>query len=67
MTLKRYKRHYKLRTKHNSTKSELAAAVAKHFSSLPSTDPMETISFFIYAVKNQGLSQSSLFLKDLAR
>jgi len=52
--LKRYKRHYKLRTKHNSTKSELAAAIAKHFA-LQNISEMETISFFVYAVKNQGI------------
>jgi len=50
--LKRYKRHYKLRTKHNSSKSELATAVARHFSAQNAPE-METISFFVYAVKNQ--------------
>ena len=32
-TLKRYKRHYRLKTRQNVTKTELALAVAKHFAS----------------------------------
>ena len=30
-TLKRYKRHYRLKTRQNVTKTELALAVARHF------------------------------------
>ncbi|EFA80129.1 hypothetical protein PPL_06951 [Heterostelium album PN500] len=33
--LKRYKKHYRLKTKHNSTKDELASAVRLHFDGLP--------------------------------
>ena len=51
--LKRYKRHYRVRTKHNSTKAELVQAITRHFASQPVMD-MDSISFFIYAVKNQG-------------
>ena len=32
-TLKRYKRHYRLKTRQNVTKTELAVAVARHFAS----------------------------------
>jgi len=63
-TLKRYKRHYKLRTKHNSNKTELAATVSKHFSSQAVLE-METISFFVYAVKNQGIDDDLWCLKQL--
>ena len=42
-----------MRTKHNSTKAELAQAIARHFASQPAME-MDSIAFFIYAVKNQG-------------
>lgn len=51
--LKRYKGHYKLRTKHNATKAELAAAIARHFASQPVTE-LDSITYFVYAVRNQG-------------
>eukprot|EP00966_Prymnesium_polylepis_P146280 3378968-Prymnesium_polylepis.1 len=44
-TLKRYKRHYRLKTRQNVTKTELAMAVAKHFSS-QTVDEADTISLF---------------------
>ena len=47
-TLKRYKRHYRLKTRQNVTKTELALAVAKHFAS-QTVDEADTISLFMCA------------------
>jgi histone deacetylase complex subunit SAP30 len=51
--LKRYKRHYRVRTKHNPTKAELAQSIARHFAALPVLET-DAIPYFLYAVKNQG-------------
>ncbi len=44
-TLKRYKNHFKLRIKHNSSKAELVQAISKHFHSLQ-IDTQDTITMF---------------------
>ena len=49
-TLKRYKRHYRLNTRQNLTKTELALAVAKHFAS-QTVDEADTISLFMYSAR----------------
>lgn len=49
-TLKRYKRHYRLKTRQNVTKTELSMAVAKHFAS-QSVDEADTISLFMYSAR----------------
>eukprot|EP01135_Chromosphaera_perkinsii_P006682 Nk52_evm84s554 gene=Nk52_evmTU84s554 len=53
--LKRYKRHYKLPTRHNLNKSELVDAILKHFQAQPVSE-MESVSLFVYTVKN-GLNK----------
>ena len=63
-TLKRYKRHYRLKTRQNVTKTELALAVAKHFAS-QSVDEADTISLFMYSARyafatNGSRSRASL-------
>ena len=54
-TLKRYKRHYRLKTRQNVTKTELALAVAKHFAS-QTVDEADTISLFMYSARAGTLS-----------
>ena len=66
-TLKRYKRHYRLKTRQNVTKTELALAVAKHFAS-QTVDEADTISLFMYSARyafasggqSRGQNRSSL-------
>ncbi len=53
-TLKRYKRHYRLKTRQNVTKTELALAVAKHFAS-QTVDEADTISLFMYSARAGSL------------
>ena len=53
-TLKRYKRHYRLKTRQNVTKSELSLAVAKHFAS-QTVDEADTISLFMYSARAGSL------------
>mmetsp|Transcript_45046 Transcript_45046/g.108084 ORF Transcript_45046/g.108084 Transcript_45046/m.108084 type:complete len:146 (-) Transcript_45046:216-653(-) len=53
-TLKRYKRHYRLKTRQNVTKTELALAVAKHFAS-QHVDEAETIQLFVYSARSSTL------------
>mmetsp|Transcript_44191 Transcript_44191/g.116126 ORF Transcript_44191/g.116126 Transcript_44191/m.116126 type:complete len:141 (+) Transcript_44191:30-452(+) len=53
-TLKRYKRHYRLKTRQNVTKPELALAVAKHFAS-QTVDEADTISLFMYSARAGNL------------
>lgn len=50
--LKRYKRSYKLRTRHNSSKSELVMAVQKHFASMP-VNEVAIIETFLDTINNQ--------------
>eukprot|EP01127_Copromyxa_protea_P021344 TRINITY_DN7306_c0_g1_i2.p1 TRINITY_DN7306_c0_g1~~TRINITY_DN7306_c0_g1_i2.p1 ORF type:complete len:101 (+),score=4.21 TRINITY_DN7306_c0_g1_i2:36-305(+) len=53
-SLKRYKRHYRLRTKHTRPDDEeLYAVVVRHFASseVPSQD--ETLEAFLFNVKNE--------------
>lgn len=57
-TLKRYKRHYRLKTRQNVTKTELALAVAKHFAS-QTVDEADTISLFMYSARYAFASQGS--------
>ena len=54
-TLKRYKRHFRLKTRQNATKTELALAVAKHFAST-TVDEADTIGLFMY-VSSYGKMQ----------
>eukprot|EP00128_Syssomonas_multiformis_P011984 Colp12_sorted_trinity150504_noHs@6059 len=49
--LKRYKRHFKLATRHNMNKVELVQAVAKHFKALELPEP-DTLATFIQMVKS---------------
>ncbi|MDP2439734.1 MAG: histone deacetylase complex subunit SAP30 Sin3-binding domain-containing protein [archaeon] len=44
--LRRYKRHFKIRTKHNIPRSEMLSAVQRHSSSLV-VDPRQVIDTFI--------------------
>ena len=53
-TLKRYKKHYRLKTRQNVTKTELALAVAKHFASTH-VDEAETIQLFMYSARHSTL------------
>ena len=52
--LKKYKREYKLKTRHNSTKAELVIAVSKHFTTFSISNEAEIIEAFIETVNNQG-------------
>mmetsp|Transcript_33052 Transcript_33052/g.92548 ORF Transcript_33052/g.92548 Transcript_33052/m.92548 type:complete len:97 (-) Transcript_33052:198-488(-) len=47
--LKRYKKHFRVRMKHNPTKADLVAAVTKHFAELQ-YDPHETITTFTHKI-----------------
>lgn len=58
-TLKRYKRHYRLKTRQNVTKTELATAVAKHFAS-QTVDEADTISLFMYSARAGGLDLAAV-------
>jgi len=49
--LKRYKKYYKLKTKHNSSKAELASAVRTHFDCMPVNEG-EIIENFMFKVKS---------------
>lgn len=50
-TLKRYKRRYRLKVRHNPTKLELVAAIHSHFGSYK-VEEAEVFDFFTYAAKN---------------
>mmetsp|Transcript_2169 Transcript_2169/g.2877 ORF Transcript_2169/g.2877 Transcript_2169/m.2877 type:complete len:104 (+) Transcript_2169:41-352(+) len=50
--LKRYKRNYKLKTRHNSTKAELVQAVTKHFATVV-VNEVEIIEMFLEAISTQ--------------
>ena len=54
-TLKRYKRHFRPKTRQNVTKTELALAVAKHFAS-QTVDEADTISLFMYSARAGSLT-----------
>ena len=64
-TLKRYKRHYRLKTRQNVTKTELALAVAKHFAS-QTVDEADTISLFMYSARYAFATQGSRQRASLA-
>ena len=64
-TLKRYKRHYRLKTRQNVTKTELALAVAKHFAS-QTVDEADTISLFMYSARYAFASHGSRSRASLA-
>lgn len=51
-TLKRYKKVYRLKTRQNVTKADLAAACAKDFAGRI-VDEAETINNFLYHVQEQ--------------
>jgi len=53
-TLKRYKRHYRLKTRQNVTKTELSAAISKHFAA-QTVDEADTISLFMYSARANNL------------
>ena len=57
-TLKRYKRHYRLKTRQNVTKTELSLAVAKHFAS-QTVDEADIISLFMYSARYALASQNN--------
>ena len=59
VTLKRYKRHYRLKTRQNVTKTELALAVAKHFAS-QTVDEADTISLFMYSARAGSLDLAAV-------
>lgn len=54
-TLKRYKRHFRLKTRQNVTKTELALSVAKHFAAT-TVDEADTISLFMYQARAGNLT-----------
>jgi len=56
--LKRYKKHYRLKTRHNSTKAELANAVRLHFENVH-VNEFEVIDIFLMKVKTNGGSTGS--------
>jgi histone deacetylase complex subunit SAP30 len=58
-TLKRYKRHYRLKTRQNVTKTELALAVSKHFAS-QTVDEADTISLFMYSARAGSLDLAAV-------
>ena len=58
VALKRYTKHYRLKTKHNSSKAELANAVKLHFESTHVNEG-EVIDIFLMKVKTTGSPQSS--------
>lgn len=51
--LKKYKKRYRLKTRHNSTKADLAHAVKLHYDSL-NVDEYEVIELFVMKVKNMS-------------
>jgi histone deacetylase complex subunit SAP30 len=51
--LKRYKRTFKLRTRHNSTKVELIAAITKHFTTLH-VNEVEIIEAFLETMNSNN-------------
>jgi histone deacetylase complex subunit SAP30 len=55
VALKKYKRTYKLRVRHNCTKAELVTAVTKHFATLP-VNEIEIIESFLETLNNQEYS-----------
>ena len=57
-TLKRYKKVYRLKTRQNVTKSDLASACAKDFASRV-VDEAETINNFLYYVQEQRDNQAA--------
>jgi len=55
--LKRYKRSYKLRTRHNSSKTELVTAITKHFATIP-VNEVEIIELFLETVNTATAGKS---------
>jgi len=55
--LKRYKKFYRLKTRHNSTKAELANAVRVHFDNV-NVDEFEVIDVFLMKVKTSSSENS---------
>jgi len=51
-TLKRYKKHYKLKPKHRTTKAELVTIVNKHFAQMKVKE-QDVIEDFIHALKTR--------------
>jgi len=51
--LRRYKRHYRLKTRHNSSKAELANAVKQHYDTMQLNE-VETIELFLVKAKSQA-------------
>ncbi|CAD7090109.1 unnamed protein product [Hermetia illucens] len=52
-TLRRYKRHYKVSTRPNMNKAQLADTIMKHFKTIPIKEK-EIITYFIYMVKSNS-------------
>ncbi|PRP86623.1 hypothetical protein PROFUN_05102 [Planoprotostelium fungivorum] len=57
--LRKYRRTFKLRTRQNSTKSELVSAVAKHSSTMVVIE-MEVIQQFLEALNNSDFTSFEL-------
>ncbi|KAL5275084.1 SAP30L family protein [Megaselia abdita] len=54
-TLRRYKKHFKIPTRPNMNKAQLACSISKHFRTIPIREK-EIITYFIYMVKS-GLNK----------
>jgi len=54
VALKRYKKHYRLKTKTNSSKAELAHAVRLHFENMLHVNEGEVIDIFLMKVRTTG-------------
>ena len=52
-TLRRYKRYYKVSTRPNMNKAQLADSVMKHFKTIP-TKEKEILNYFLYMVKSNS-------------
>ena len=52
-TLKKYKRTFKIRLKHDASREELVTAVEKHFAANKALDEVDVLDMFIYLVKNK--------------
>jgi hypothetical protein len=52
--LLRYKKRFQLTIPATATRSELATACARHFSTIGDLDEFETITYFAYSLRNQG-------------
>ena len=61
-TLKKYKRTFKIRLKHDASREELVTAVEKHFAANKALDEVDVLDMFIYLVKNKWVIRSRHFV-----